>query len=456
MTQADDVGDAALRSGKAAARPGDAWTASVRSDAEETPRISRHRMHPFPPPAVVSPPSSSTADGSSPPHPAPSPSSSSPPPPSQHPPPSLGARSRPPASVLRPLSATFYSVSSMQPGLAGIDLGHLLVLRAAAMLRAEFPSLRVLATLSPVPKLATWASAELFHKGDRAEGKGGPSAPDGGDGPEGGSGPQGRNARRSGTSSWIRSSELEAIRAAMPPPHPPRDGTAKAAGRPTPSDAADVVARALAVGGWLENEALAAALRPVLLRLTARYLLLERRRYDQRARGVFWGRPSPRLSGWTDGWVDGWVDMRAWVPVMRIYTRIFTSRTHTLVRDVLTNASHVIPTSLLHVASRQGWRAGSCSKLPPGERRLAGEGVLGSRCGRALPGAIVRDHGELPLRHGTPGRERPAVRARGSHPRRRDCVGSSTMRSPMSLGRGEVEAGQTGTNAYETLSVRGA
>jgi malonyl-CoA decarboxylase len=53
-----------------------------------------------------------------------------------------------------PTAAVFYSISSTQPGLAGIDLGNDLIKRAAAALRAEAPSLRTLCTLSPLPGCA--------------------------------------------------------------------------------------------------------------------------------------------------------------------------------------------------------------------------------------------------------------------------------------------------------------
>lgn len=75
------------------------------------------------------------------------------------------ARFSPPAAFVstEPYTvATFYSISSMQPGLAGIDLGHQLILRAASALRAEHPSLDTLCTLSPIPGLAQWVRTHVL------------------------------------------------------------------------------------------------------------------------------------------------------------------------------------------------------------------------------------------------------------------------------------------------------
>ena len=44
--------------------------------------------------------------------------------------------------------ACFYSISSTQKGLAGIDLGNFLIKRVAELLRREFPHLQTLLTVS--------------------------------------------------------------------------------------------------------------------------------------------------------------------------------------------------------------------------------------------------------------------------------------------------------------------
>lgn len=60
-----------------------------------------------------------------------------------------------------PTVAVFYSISSMKPGLAGVDLGNNLIKRAAKELMFEIPSITSLATLSPIPGFAAWLNQEL-------------------------------------------------------------------------------------------------------------------------------------------------------------------------------------------------------------------------------------------------------------------------------------------------------
>ncbi|MBO0692856.1 MAG: malonyl-CoA decarboxylase [Acidimicrobiaceae bacterium] len=53
-------------------------------------------------------------------------------------------------------TATFYSITSCQAGLRGIQLGSFLIQQVVHELSAELPSLRLFATLSPVPGFARW------------------------------------------------------------------------------------------------------------------------------------------------------------------------------------------------------------------------------------------------------------------------------------------------------------
>lgn len=50
-------------------------------------------------------------------------------------------------------TAVFYSITSCQPGLAGINLGHELLKTVVGELRRELPDLRRFVTLSPIPSL---------------------------------------------------------------------------------------------------------------------------------------------------------------------------------------------------------------------------------------------------------------------------------------------------------------
>lgn len=57
--------------------------------------------------------------------------------------------------------AAFYSISSTQQGLSGIDLGHFLLKKAMVLLKEEFPTLETTVTLSPVPRFRKWLQAKL-------------------------------------------------------------------------------------------------------------------------------------------------------------------------------------------------------------------------------------------------------------------------------------------------------
>lgn len=63
-------------------------------------------------------------------------------------------------------TAVFYSISNCQPGLRGIGFGNFLIKQITQDLKAETPSLRVFATLSPVPGLRRWLEAGGQDLGD--------------------------------------------------------------------------------------------------------------------------------------------------------------------------------------------------------------------------------------------------------------------------------------------------
>jgi malonyl-CoA decarboxylase len=58
-------------------------------------------------------------------------------------------------------TAIFYSISSCQPGLAGVNLGNALLKQVVERLTVELPHLRDFVTLSPIPGLRLWVEAEL-------------------------------------------------------------------------------------------------------------------------------------------------------------------------------------------------------------------------------------------------------------------------------------------------------
>ena len=74
-------------------------------------------------------------------------------------------------------AAVFYSISSAQPGLSGIDLGNALIKSAAAELKTTFPSVTRFATLSPIPLFRSWLEIRLHAAADGAGAGAGAGAP---------------------------------------------------------------------------------------------------------------------------------------------------------------------------------------------------------------------------------------------------------------------------------------
>jgi malonyl-CoA decarboxylase len=56
--------------------------------------------------------------------------------------------------------AVFYSITSTQPGLRGVSFGNFLIKQVAEDLHAELPTLKLFATLSPIPGFRKWAERE--------------------------------------------------------------------------------------------------------------------------------------------------------------------------------------------------------------------------------------------------------------------------------------------------------
>ena len=59
-----------------------------------------------------------------------------------------------------PTTATFYSISNCQTGLAGISFGNSLIKTVVSELRREFDSLNEFVTLSPLPQFARWLAKQ--------------------------------------------------------------------------------------------------------------------------------------------------------------------------------------------------------------------------------------------------------------------------------------------------------
>jgi len=129
-------------------------------------------------------------------------------------------------------SAIFYSVTSTQTGLQGIELGTHLIKQAVVRLKAEFPHLNTFSTLSPIPGFRAWLAVELT-----------------------------KAAR--GESSPLSEEELTQFKTVLQ----------------TETDT--VYQELLAViktSSWVGNKDLEPVMKQVLMRLCARYLYVEKRR----------------------------------------------------------------------------------------------------------------------------------------------------------------------------------
>ncbi|KJZ19006.1 malonyl-CoA decarboxylase [Loktanella sp. S4079] len=70
------------------------------------------------------------------------------------------ADERDPLSADRADTAVFYSISNCQAGLAGISFGNSLIKQVVDDLSRELPGLKTFVTLSPIPGLSKWLTAE--------------------------------------------------------------------------------------------------------------------------------------------------------------------------------------------------------------------------------------------------------------------------------------------------------
>ncbi len=130
-------------------------------------------------------------------------------------------------------TAIFYSISNCQQGLAGISFGNFLIKRVVEVLSAEYRGLKTFATLSPVPGFRAWLDEKLAfdHSG------------------------------------LLSDEEAASLGSAMPAP-----------------SGEQALARILAKRGWWREVGLRKTAEPVLVRLCARYLLIESNGNGKRAR----------------------------------------------------------------------------------------------------------------------------------------------------------------------------
>lgn len=75
----------------------------------------------------------------------------------------------PPLPESQSTCALFYSISSTQPGLAGINLGKFLIKRVINLVKRDMPHISTFATLSPIPGFMQWLLAKLASQSTLAE-----------------------------------------------------------------------------------------------------------------------------------------------------------------------------------------------------------------------------------------------------------------------------------------------
>ncbi|RCV11569.1 hypothetical protein SETIT_2G196300v2 [Setaria italica] len=155
----------------------------------------------------------------------------------------------PPTPESEASCALFYSISSTQPGLSGINLGKFLLKRVIDMLRRDMPSVQIFATLSPIPGFMQWLRAKLASQIKLAQTES----------QEGNS--------FEGASSTFRESILLPEEEKMI-----HDAIEQAHGK----QGIELLQDILKTSQWVKSEKLSAALKSPLMRLCARYLAREK------------------------------------------------------------------------------------------------------------------------------------------------------------------------------------
>ncbi|KAJ1289561.1 hypothetical protein BS78_02G174300 [Paspalum vaginatum] len=157
----------------------------------------------------------------------------------------------PPTPESEATCALFYSISSTQPGLSGINLGKFLLKRVIDMLRRDMPSVQTFATLSPIPGFMQWLLAKLASQIKLSETES-----------------EERNSL-GGACSTFRESILLPDEERMI-----HDAIEQADG----NQGIELLQDILKSRQWVKSEKLSAALKSPLMRLCARYLTREKKR----------------------------------------------------------------------------------------------------------------------------------------------------------------------------------
>ncbi|KAM3701398.1 hypothetical protein ACJW30_05G168500 [Castanea mollissima] len=160
----------------------------------------------------------------------------------------------PPIPECEATCALFYSISSTQPGLSGINLGKFLIKRVITLVKREMPHISTFATLSPIPGFMQWLLSKLASQSKLAEAEDMSQS----------------SVDSSGSAFWENILEPKEEKALMD----------LSEGVATGKNGMEVMLNLLNSTNyeWTNSAELLSALRSPLIRLCARYLLQEKKR----------------------------------------------------------------------------------------------------------------------------------------------------------------------------------
>ncbi|KAI8809400.1 malonyl-CoA decarboxylase-domain-containing protein [Cladochytrium replicatum] len=139
-------------------------------------------------------------------------------------------------------TAIFYSISSSQRGLSGVDLGNFLIKRVVKEIQKHVPSVTTFCTLSPIPNFRHWLNTQLNNVLTNYE----------------------NGAVQPGLSNLVLDAEADEV--------------ASFYGVPKDSELIKRLQKSLNDDSWLTDARQLELLKPILLRLCGRYLLVEKKR----------------------------------------------------------------------------------------------------------------------------------------------------------------------------------
>ncbi|XP_021719743.1 malonyl-CoA decarboxylase, mitochondrial-like isoform X2 [Chenopodium quinoa] len=162
----------------------------------------------------------------------------------------------PPILECEATCALFYSISSSQPGLAGINLGKFLIKRVIELVKQDMPHICTFATLSPIPGFMSWLISKLASQSKLAEAETIDMS----------------GSSKESTGSTFREDVLTA--------EEEREVLDKLGESTSGKTGIEVILNLLKSPNhaWSKSDRVLSVLKPILMRLCARYLLQEKKR----------------------------------------------------------------------------------------------------------------------------------------------------------------------------------